>query len=127
MKRDLELVRAILLALEPLPATFANHVSLKIGEAPLAFSGRTKEEIAYHIRIMTEGDLISMFPIGDDGVTIEKYTGFRWRGHEFLDDIRDDAHWRKARDVGSGSLGFMWDVVKSIAKHEIATKLGMPF
>ena len=130
MKRDMDLVREILLALEPLPVNFDNPMPLQVGVEPLIFNGRTNEEIAYHIRIMTQGDLISMGGIGDDGVTIRKYYGFRWHGHEFIDDVRDPKAWAAAKEgarrVGSGSLGFLWEIAKGIAKHELSAKLGFP-
>jgi len=56
MKRDLDLVREILLKLEPLPAHFGNPIPLTVGQQPLVFKDRSTDEIAYHIRIMTQGD-----------------------------------------------------------------------
>ena len=130
MKRDMDLVRELLLALEDVPAHFDRTVRLAIGEGALALVGRSNEEIAYHIRIMTQGDLISMGGISEDGVAIEKYYGFRWSGHEFLDDVRDPKAWAAAKDgaakVGSGSLGFLWEVAKSIGKYEVGKRLGIP-
>jgi len=126
MKRDLELVRELLLALENEQAHFDSTIPLTIGQPPLALPGRSNQEIAYHIRIMTQGDLISMGGIDDDGVTIHKYYGFRWAGHEFLDDVRDPEIWRKTKaaagKVGGASIGFIWE----IAKLELKTKLGLP-
>jgi hypothetical protein len=130
MKRDLDLVRELLLALEDMPANFAQPVPLAVGQGPLAIVGRSNDEIAYHIRIMTQGDLIAMGGISDDGVTIEKYHGFRWAGHEFLDDVRDPKAWEAAksgaRQAGGASLGLVWDVAKGIAKYEVGKRLGIP-
>jgi hypothetical protein len=130
MKRDMDLVRELLLALEEAPAHSDHPVKLIVGQAPLALAGWSVEEIAYHIRIMTQGDLISMGGIGDDGVTIYRYFGFRWLGHEFLDDVRDPKAWAAAKDsakkVGGGSFGFLWEVVKSIGKYEIGKRIGIP-
>jgi len=58
MKRDLNLVREILLRLEPLSATTDHVEPLNIGQPPLDIPGYTDEEIAYHIRIMADGGLI---------------------------------------------------------------------
>ena len=130
MKRDMDLVREMLLALEELPAHFESPVKLVIGEGPLAIAGRSADEIAYHYRIMTEGGLISTFGIGADGITIEKHTGLRWQGHEFLDDVRDPKAWAAAKDgakrAGAGSLGFLWEIAKSIGKYEVGKQLGIP-
>ncbi|MBG0803820.1 DUF2513 domain-containing protein [Methylocystis sp. H4A] len=125
MKRDMDLVREILLKLEPLPAHFDNPIPLIVGAEPLVFKGRSADEIAYHIRIMTQGDLISMGGIDANG-HIASYYGFRWLGHEFLDDVRDPEIWRKIRarvkGIGGAGLGLMWE----IAKAEIKIQLGLP-
>jgi hypothetical protein len=125
MKRDMSLVRDILLKLEPLPAHFDQPIPLRVGEGVLAFKGYSPGEIAYHVRIMTQGDLISMGGIDENG-KIGKYYGFRWHGHEFLDDVRDPEIWRKtkkrAKAVGGAGAGLIWE----IAKAEIKTKLGLP-
>src|ERR1700730_13602870 len=129
MKRDMDLVRGILLKLEPLPAHFGHAIPLTIGEEPLVFEGHSTDEIEYQIRIMTQGELIAAGEI--DGVGhIAQYYGFRWLGHEFLDDVRDPETWRKTRErakgIGGAGLGLLWEIAKEIAKAEIKTKLGLP-
>jgi Hypothetical protein (DUF2513) len=129
LERDLDLVRDILLKLEPLHAHFDNPIPLTVGEEPLVFKGRSTDEIAYQIRIMTQGDLISMSGIDANG-HIAHYYGFRWFGHEFLDDVRDPKTWRKVKErvkrIGGAGLGLSWEIAKEIAKAEIKTKLGLP-
>src|SRR5947209_4614162 len=94
MKRDLNLVREILLRLEPTPAHFDNPILIKIGETPLEIPGYTNEEIAYHLRIMAQGDLISHGGIDPDGLSLRNFTGLRWMGHEFVDDVRNPEAWK---------------------------------
>jgi hypothetical protein len=59
MKRDLSLVREILLRLEPLSATPDQPAPLNVGKPPLDIPDYTDEEIVYHLRIMEDGGLIS--------------------------------------------------------------------
>jgi hypothetical protein len=59
MKRDLSLVREILLRLEPLSATPDQPAPLNAGKPPLDIPDYTDEEIVYHLRIMEDGGLIS--------------------------------------------------------------------
>jgi Hypothetical protein (DUF2513) len=61
MKRDLSLVREILLRLEPLSANPDQSVALNIGKPPLDIPNYTDEQIVYHIRIMEDGGLISYY------------------------------------------------------------------
>ena len=125
----MELVREVLLKLEPLNAHFDNPIELVIGTEPLIFKKWTQEEVGYHIRIMCQGDLIAMSGIETDGVTITRYLGFRWLGHEFLDDVRDPKAWKKikaaGKKIGGGSLAFMLDVAKAYGQHEIMKAFGV--
>ena len=98
---DLDLVRDILLKLEPLPAHFDNPIPLTVGEEPLVFKGRSTDEIAYQIRIMSQGELIAMGGIDANG-HITRYYGFRWLGHEFLDDVRNPKPGVKPRSWSKG-------------------------
>ena len=124
MKRDLNLVREILLKLEPLPAHFDEPVTLTVGQGPLAIDGRSPDEIGYHLRVMAQGDLIRRGEI-NKGTMSFPYYGLTWEGHEILDDVRDPEIWRKTKErakaVGSVGLGFLWE----IAKLEVRTKLGL--
>lgn len=53
-------------------------------------------------------------------------TALTWKGHEFLDDIRDPDIWQKTKEragsLASVGIAFVWE----IAKAEIKTKLGLP-
>jgi hypothetical protein len=118
MKRDMNLVREILLRLEPLPADGDNPVALTVGEPPLDIPGYTKEQITYHIRLMAQGDLITHGGLSGDGFTrISRFMGLRWRGHEFLDDVRDPKTWEDTNDklkkIGGGSLEIAWELAKA--------------
>jgi hypothetical protein len=120
LKRDLELVREILLRLEPLDAHYAHPVPLKIGEGPLKIDGYSNEAIAYHLRIMTEGGLIANNGIMDDNLTLPGYLGFNWLGHEFLDDVRDPKRWETlkgtANKLGGVGMGVLMDLAKAYAR-----------
>jgi len=122
MKRDLNLVREILLRVEPLPAHFGEGVSLKVGEPPLDIPGYSNEEIAYHIRIMTQGDLISSAGFQRDGVTIPDFRGLRWQGHEFLDDIRNPEAWKdtmgKIDKYGGAGMSVAWELAKAYMRSK---------
>ena len=86
MRRNFNLMREILLRLETTSAGFDNTVTLKIGQGALDISGYAPEEIAHHIRIMTEGGFISHGGILEDGITINEFSGLCWKGHKFIED-----------------------------------------
>jgi hypothetical protein len=133
MKRDLNLVREILLRLEPLSATPDQAVSVDIGKPPLDIPNYTGEQIVYHLHIMHDGGLISyghrgiLTPGlgGPPGVPFHmpRFNGLRWQGHEFLDDVRDPKTWeatqKKFSKVGDVSL----QVALEIARAYLRTHL----
>ncbi|PAY05387.1 hypothetical protein CK489_28775 [Bradyrhizobium sp. UFLA03-84] len=117
MRRDLNLVRDILLALEPLGVNADNPVPLKIGETPLIFDGHSSEKVAYHVRIMTQGNLINTGGIAADGVTVQNFYGLSWHGHEVVDDVRDPKAWAdamaKMNKYGSFGMSVAWELAKA--------------
>lgn len=117
MKRDINLVREILLRLEPLDADGDHPIPLTVGEPPLDIPGYTQEQIAYHIRIMAIGDLITYGGFNPtEPLRISRYMGLRWMGHEFLDDVRDPKTWKDTNDklqkLGGASLEVAWELAK---------------
>ena len=93
MKRDMDLIRKIL---------------LKIGEyngddalQDIQIEGYTPEEIAYHVYLLENAGLIEgkvLFCI--DSVKPSGYAIFRlnWNGQEFLDACRNEGIWVKAKE-----------------------------
>ena len=119
MKRDLDLVREILLRLEPLSATPEEPHPLDVGKPPLDIPDYTDQQVVYHIRIMRDGGLIRYdAPLsGPGGVRIPRFGGLRWQGHEFLDDVRDPDTWeatkKKLSKVEGVSLQVAWEIARA--------------
>lgn len=89
MKRDFELVRKLLLDIE------GEEVDMR---------SYTDDEILYHKALLLEGGLAEgpkphyssrEFSEIPDKVIIRKLT---WEGHDFIDAIRDEGRWQKAKD-----------------------------
>jgi hypothetical protein len=111
MKRDMELIRKILLAIE---AKYINVAIYNIEVEDFDF-----ETIAYHCKIIHDAGLISDY---DQSVTlgeglIEFGVGsLTWEGHEFLDKIRDDTVWGKTKEtMKDKGIPFGLDAVKQIS------------
>ncbi len=122
MKLDMNLVREILLRLEPLPNHFDNTVAVKIGEGPLKIEGYSKDQIAYHLRLMAQGDLISHGGIDPDNETMRSFGGLRWQGHSFINDVRNPETWddtkKKIGKVGGVSLEIAWEFAKQYLRSK---------
>jgi hypothetical protein len=78
MKRDMNLVREILLGIEANPAS-------ERWDWPSAFKGRRDEhEVSEHLRLLKEAELIE----GKGG-----FYELTWEGNEFLDAARNSKIW----------------------------------
>ena len=118
MKRDMELVRKLLLHIEQ------EYTYQPLDSRHIEIDGYSKEHIAYHLKIMDDGGLIdvqnSTVMVGN----IHRFVidGITWNGHEFLDSVRNDGVWSHTKEslkpVGSASF----EVVKSIAVAYIGSK-----
>ena len=110
MKRDMELVRKILFALES-------------SQQNAAFEGYDDDTVKYHKALVIEAGLA-------DGSSLKSGTGNRevpaavmltrltWSGHEFLDTVRSDTVWAKTKQTfASKGLDMTLDLVKSVASN----------
>ncbi len=110
MKRDMDLVRQILLKIESEYRTRPlNNITV---------NGYDKETIAYHCRIMNEAGLVSGYKASH---SFEGLSGFSvgpltWEGCDYLDKIRDDSVWGKTKEViTKKGLPLVFDTIKTIA------------
>ncbi|HAT8502483.1 TPA: DUF2513 domain-containing protein [Vibrio vulnificus] len=110
MKRDMDLVRGLMLAVESHPS----HIE------SIKFPNYPQEDVYYHVALLIDAGLLkgdymmlqnaSMAPAK---VFIEKLT---WEGHEFLDDIRKESVWEVIKaDFKNDSLATIKAVAKDLA------------
>ena len=104
MKRDMDLVRKILLYLEENADPHDWIFDLKIGDY-------SDKEISYHIKIMAQEGLIEASERPRSDLDYDQWIphSLTWAGHEFLDASRDDSRWEKVKRLvadKTGSLSF---------------------
>lgn len=91
MKRDWDLIRALLVKIE----------SLGVGQTftPQAFDGHGSDEVTYHIHLMGQAGLIDWTHHSWDGESVVIARSLTLAGHDLLDIIRDGEIWvtRKAQ------------------------------
>lgn len=105
MKRDMDLIRVILQTIEDRPA---NKVTVEV-------PGRTLDEIRLHLNLLQDVGLVS-------GVSFTRGSAYCMRmtfqGYDFLEAIRKDTVWQKAKDIAVERTGGMTlDVLIEIAKQ----------
>jgi Hypothetical protein (DUF2513) len=123
MRRDVDLVRDLLLQIEEDPRFDGTKWVHPATPDDIGITGHTFEEVAYHLTMMVEEGFVT----GNIGMElIPSINKLTWKGHEFLDDIRDPYIWKKSKErakvLMSVSIAFAWE----LAKAEIKRKLGLP-
>ena len=120
MKRDMELVRKILLFVEKID----NTVRLE----PLEIEGYSHDAIDHHTRILIEQGYLREkggISFSMDGISVGG-GAMTYEGHDFLDAARNETIWRKITDqvgstVGSTSIA----VIKSLLEDYAKQRLGL--
>lgn len=89
MKRDMDLIRMILLVVESAPPR----------KIPL-IEGYTAEQIGHHVYLMIQAGLIEGAEVTShqDQYDIAIPTQLTWQGHDFLDACRNESVWNKAKE-----------------------------
>lgn len=104
MKRNMDLIRALLLEFEQ-----DKHFN--------SIAGYTHNEVAYHVSLLEEANLVTQEIYINIFLNNSMLEGIRvtWAGHEFLDSTRSTPFWEKAKKVAlekTGSLSF--EILKTI-------------
>lgn len=117
MKRDMELIRQILLKIEEEPSGWA--------PSEIKIEGYTKEQIDYHILLMIEAGLLK----GEEVTSLSSQspcglaTRMTWHGHEFLDNSRNPKLWKEAKQIiekiGSASIQVWTQLLTQIVSRSI--------
>lgn len=121
MKRDMDLVRQILMAAESQEAGYAS------GNPEV--DGYSAEQIGYHVYLMEQAGLVEAADASasDSSSPYAILLSIKWKGHDFLDAAKSNTVWalakEKAKTVG-GSLTF--DLLKELLVATARSQLGLP-
>src|SRR5215208_3414974 len=86
MKRNLEVVRKMLIAIESKPTEEAQA---------LTFPGVTASVAMYHLRLLVDGGLVRGVVQSEFECAVNSLT---WAGHELLDHLRDEKLWNDLQE-----------------------------
>jgi hypothetical protein len=124
MKRNMDLIRGILLAVERLDAGKGEDVDVVIDDIE-------PHILAAHVRLLMEADFLDAHEIPDNVAEFSHFipTRLTWSGYEFLDLVRDPEVWRRtkagAAKAGGGGMEFMWELAKAYGKQLMKEKIGI--
>lgn len=126
MKRDMDLVRQLLLLLEQRESPAHIHAKdIQVENASVL-------EIQYHLNLMFQAGLIDGEPTksstSDRLISVTPF-GLTWQGHEFLESVRDPEIWTKAKAgaAAAGTVGieFLWAIAKALIASQIRSRTGL--
>lgn len=125
MKRDMDLIRDLLLKIEGGQRSFdllTPEIAEILGEDGVGKMPREQAElIEYHLALLDEAGLITIQAKLSGAVwQIGQIT---WGGHDFLDTIRDPAIWRETKAGAKQAGGFSIDLLKALAKGLVKKKI----
>jgi DNA-binding transcriptional ArsR family regulator len=105
MKRDVDLIRQILLDLEA-GGAYANWFDVDIEEY-------SPEQMDYHLELLTEAGLIT---VRTSQREFSRWLPVRltWKGHELLDAAREERQWQKAKEAVEKVGGVPFEVIATI-------------
>ena len=119
MKRDWEVVRELLLALEA-----KDDVTTNLSFLP----GRDQNIVAYQIQILGEAGLIhggASIRGLDERLTAHAFR-LTWAGHELLDTMRDNTAWSKIKHkAAEKGVSLSFQVIGMLAKEYAKAHLGI--
>ncbi|WP_374545055.1 DUF2513 domain-containing protein [Rhodoblastus sp.] len=114
MKRDMDLIRELLLKLEALPMRPGGVVTISPDAEEIAVAGHDVEQIEYHLSLILEAGLIEQLDVHPMfGISFRRLS---WQGHDFLDSVRDPRIWEKTKKGAEAAGGFTVDLLKDLAK-----------
>jgi DNA-binding transcriptional ArsR family regulator len=88
MKRDMDLIREILLEIEAHPEPW--------GDIKIKIQGSSPEEVSYHVKLLYQAGLIEAIDLSSMGNFVWVPQSLTWQGHEFLSASKDISTWRRA-------------------------------
>jgi hypothetical protein len=121
MKRDMDLIRELMLKLEAIPLRAGGIYHIEPHHEEVRVEGYDLDTIAYHLSLIKDAGLVdsgTLNPMVGIG-----FRGFTWAGHDFIDSVRDPEIWRKTEGALKQAGGFTLDFAKALAKGFIRKKI----
>jgi hypothetical protein len=122
MKRDMDLVRELLLRIEAINLRTGKPVPQMVPLENLIGPNEHRDSIAYHVRLLIDAGFVKG-PTAFLASEIPAVTGMTWSGHDFLDSIRDPEIWRRTKEAAKEAGGSTVEILRDIAVGLIKTQI----
>src|SRR5205814_745938 len=95
--------------------------------------GASEEEfrkVEYHFwMLIGEAALVRGVPAHSHAHNNWVELNLTWKGHEFVESVRDPEVWRRTKEgtskIGNAGVEFMWELAKAYGKHVVKERLGI--
>ena len=121
MRRDMDLIRELMLKLEAMPYSLGVVHELPPGEGMMTFDGYSSDEIAYHLELLIEASYLVTAGGNMGGDTY--FERLSVAGHDFVDSVRSPEVWAKTKKGAEAAGGFTVDLLKDLAKGFIKKQI----
>lgn len=127
MKRDMDLIRGIVLKLEGLEMSPGRIAMITDVDKQLPIEGFTADEIRYHLKLIVDEGWIDT--AGAKSMSGIGFRALTWAGHDFADSVRDEKIWAMTKDgalkAGGFTLGLLSDLAKGFIKKKLSDSTGI--
>lgn len=126
MKRDMSIIRELLLHLEKDENGLLGGRNKTAHDPLFKIEGQHPDTIHYHLLLLSDGGYLNL---QWQNSTDFRYFGITWKGHDFLDSIRDPEIWKKtvgaAEHAGGWTIDLLGDIAKGLIKKKIKDHTGV--
>lgn len=118
MKRDMDLIRKILLDLEQ--SDIARYKQMEL-------EGYDGSAIGYHCYLLAQAGLIEASDASSNSHLLPHFIPLylTWDGHEFLNGVKDPSAWEKVKRTAAPAGGFVFSLAKEIIMDELKRRIGI--
>jgi hypothetical protein len=118
MKRDMDLIRQILLRIEEKP--------YDMGFFDVEVEGHTESDISYHVMLLAQAGYIQAQNLSTGGGPSWKPISLTWQGHEFLEAAKNTNIWNKAKSLLKDKTGgVVFEILKQLLIEMAKAQVGL--
>jgi len=118
MKRDMDLIRTILIEME--------RNESPNDQAEIHADGYSDDQIVYHLKLLKEAGLIEAIDVSSfEGMAFIP-RNLTWRGHEFLEAARNEGVWQMVKDqLKDRGMSLPFSLIQDLAIKIAAEYMGL--
>ena len=122
MRRDMDLIRELLLKIDSLDIEPGGTTrALRPSDPELKIGSYTGDQVDYHLELLIDAGLVE-----GSCSAVDRFfhiTKLSWAGDDFLASVRDPEIWRQTKEGAKKAGGFTVELLGDLAKGLIKTQI----